>query len=165
VSASTLRLARERDLERLVALFFALLEYHAERSPRLALRPGARVEEQVRRLLAARLRDADSRVLVWDEDGDLRGLCIARVLERPAIFVETERGEIEHLLVREPFRRGGVGRALAEAGLAWMGERGIRRAEIQVAVENTAARAFWGALGFTAATDVLERGVGDVPAS
>ena len=111
MSASPLRLARERDLERLVALFFALLEYHAERSPRLALRPGAEAEEQVRRLLTARLRDADSRVLVWDEDGDLRGLCIARVLERPAIFVETERGEIEHLLVREPFRRRGVGRA------------------------------------------------------
>ena len=46
MSASTLRLARERDLERLVALFFALLEYHAESSPRLALRPGARAEEQ-----------------------------------------------------------------------------------------------------------------------
>jgi GNAT superfamily N-acetyltransferase len=159
VSAPPLRLARERELERLIALFFMLLEHHSECSPRLTLRPGAEAEEQVRRLLAARLRDADSRVLVWDEDGDLRGLCIARVLERPAIFVESERGEIEHLLVREPFRRRGVGRALAEAGLAWMGERGIRRAEIQVAVENPAAGAFWRALGFTAATDVLERRV------
>jgi len=46
---------------------------------------------------------------------------------------------------------------LAEAGLAWMGERGIRRAEIQVAVENAGARAFWRALGFEAAMDVLER--------
>ena len=132
-----------------------LLEYHAERSPRLALR--AEAEEQIRRLLAAHLRDGDSRVLVWDEAGDLLGLCIARVLRRPAIFAETERGEIEHLLVRESSRRRGIGRALAEAGLAWMADRGIRRAEIQVAVENADARGFWRALGFTAAMDVLER--------
>ena len=155
--AFPLRRARERDLERLVALFSMLLEYHAERSPRLALRAGAEAEEQVRRLLAARLRHGESRVLVWDENGDLRGLCVARVLERPAIFAETERGEIEHLLVRESSRRRGVGRALAEAALAWMGERGIRRAEVQVVVENAGARAFWCALGFGAAMDVLER--------
>ena len=101
--------------------------------------------------------DGDSRVLVWDEAGDLLGLCIARILRRPAIFAETERGEIEQLLVREPSRRRGIGRALAEAGLAWMGERGIRRAEIQVAAENVGARAFWRALGFEAAMDVLEK--------
>ena len=157
MSPSPLRPARERDLERLVALFSMLLDYHSERAPRLALRPGADAEGQVRRLLTARLRDADSRVLVWDEDGALSGLCIARVLERPTIFAETERGEVEYLLVRSSSRRRGVGRALAEAGLAWMGERGIRRAEIQVAVENADARAFWCALGFRAATDVLER--------
>ena len=75
----------------------------------------------------------------------------------PPIFAETERGEIEHLLVRGASRRRGIGRSLAEASLAWMSERGIQRAEIQVAVENAGARAFWDALGFTAATDVLER--------
>jgi ribosomal protein S18 acetylase RimI-like enzyme len=157
MQASPLRRARERDLERLVALFSAILEYHAERSPRFALRTGPEAEDRVRRLLAGRLRDGESRVLVWDEDGDLCGLCIARVLRRPAIFAETERGEIEQLLVREPSRRRGIGRALAEAGLSWMGERGIRRAEIQVAAENVGARAFWRALGFEAAMDVLER--------
>ena len=155
--ASPLRRARERDLERLVALFLMLLEYHAERSPRLVLGAGAEAEEQVRRLLAAQLRDGDSQVLVWDEDGELCGLCVSRVLYRPAIFAETERGEIEHLLVRGSSRRRGIGRALAEAGLAWICERGIRRAEIQVAVENAEARAFWCALGFGSATDVLER--------
>ena len=134
-----------------------ILEYHAKRSPRFALRAGPEAEDQVRRLLAGRLRDGESRVLVWDEDGDLCGLCIARVLHRPGIFAETERGEIEQLLVREPSRRRGIGRALAEAGLAWMGERGIRRAEIQVAAENVGARAFWRALGFEAAMDVLEK--------
>jgi ribosomal protein S18 acetylase RimI-like enzyme len=154
---SAVRRARERDLDRLVILFVELLEYHAERSPRLALRAGTEAGEQVRRLLADRLRDADSRLLVWDEDGELCGLCISRVLYRPPIFTETERGEIEQLLVRESSRRRGIGRALAEAGAAWMRGRGIRRLEVQVAVENAEARAFWRALGFDAATDVLEK--------
>jgi ribosomal protein S18 acetylase RimI-like enzyme len=156
VSPPPIRRARERDLERLVALFFVLLDHHAERARRLALRAGAEAEAQVRRLLAARLRDSDSQVLVWDGEGDLRGFCVARILKRPAIFAETERGEIEHLLVRESSRRRGVGRALAEAGLTWLGERGIRRAEVQVAVENDTARAFWRALGFELASEALE---------
>ncbi len=157
MSPPPLRRAQERDLERLVALFTALLDHHAERTPRLALRTGADAEAQIRRLLTARLRDADSRVLVWDEDGALSGLCVARILQRATIFAESERGEIEHLLVRSSSRRRGIGRELAEASLAWMSGRGIRRAEIQVAVENPDARAFWSALGFGAATDVLER--------
>jgi ribosomal protein S18 acetylase RimI-like enzyme len=132
-----------------------LLEHQAARSPSFAPRAGA--ETQIRRLLAQRLRDAESRVLVWDDEGDLCGLCIARIAHRPAIFSETERGEIEQLLVRETVRRRGIGRALAEAALRWMGERGIRRAEIQVATENREALAFWRALGFSPAMDVLER--------
>ena len=155
MSGSPLRRAGERDLERLVALFLMLLESHAERSARL--RCGAEAEEGVRRLLVARLRDGDSRVLVWDEDGGLQGLCVARVSRRPAIFAETERGEIEHLVVRSASRRRGIGRALAEASLSWLGERGIGRAEVQVAVENAGAHEFWRTLGFASATDVLER--------
>jgi GNAT superfamily N-acetyltransferase len=73
------------------------------------------------------------------------------------VMVPVAGNSVLDLLVRESSRRRGVGRALAEAALVWMGGRGIRRAEVQVVVENAGARAFWCALGFGAAMDVLER--------
>lgn len=138
-----------------MALITLLLEHHAARAPTFAPRAGA--EAEIRHLLAQRLRDSDSLVLVWDDEGDLCGLCVARVVVRPAIYRETERGEIEQLLVREAARRRGIGRALAEAALRWLHERGIQRAEIQVASGNREALGFWRALGFSPAMDVLER--------
>jgi ribosomal protein S18 acetylase RimI-like enzyme len=59
--------------------------------------------------------------------------------------------------VREEARRRGVGRALAEASLAWLAARGLRRAAIAVAADNAEGQAFWRALGFADAMDVLER--------
>lgn len=150
------RAARPRELDRLAALFVALLEHHAERAPRLG--PGAAAEDEARAHLAARLRDPDGALLVHeDAAGRADGLCVVRVLHRPSLFAETERGEVESLVVRPEARGGGAGRALGEAALAWLRERGLARVEVQVAVENPGARSFWEALGFGPAMDVLSR--------
>ena len=146
--------ARPADLDRLAALFTRLVEHHGG-GPRFALRPGA--EDELRRVLEGRLRDPDARVLVAEEGSDLPGLCVARVARRPALFRETERGEIEALSVREECRRRGVGRALADAAFAWLAERGVDRVEIEVARGNREGQAFWRELGFRDAMDVLER--------
>jgi GNAT superfamily N-acetyltransferase len=157
VSAGAVRPARERELDRLAALFTALLEHHAELGP--AFVPGAGACDTIRELLRTRIADADRCILVFERGDDLAGLCAAAVLRRPPLFAETARGEIEHLFVREDARRQGVGRALAEAAAAWLRERGIGRVEVAVARANDAGSAFWHALGFRPAMDVLERGL------
>lgn len=149
------RPARAQDLDRLAALLAALFAHHSGVGPRFALRRGS--EDALRALLAARLRDPRARVLAFAAGEDIPGLCVAGLRRRPALFEETERGEIEHLVVRESARREGVGRALVEAALGWMRAQGIRRVEIQVERDNPAGRAFWRALGFAAAMDVLDR--------
>lgn len=92
-----------------------------------------------------------------DERGEPEGLCVVRALHRPPLFAETERGEVESLVVRPEARRRGAGRALAEAAFAWLRARGLARVEVQVAAENGEGRAFWRALGFGPAMDVLSR--------
>jgi ribosomal protein S18 acetylase RimI-like enzyme len=79
------------------------------------------------------------------------------LLRRPGPFAERVRGSIDWLFVREDARRAGVGRSLVEAGLAWMRERGAARVELEVAIRNEAALAFWQALGFRAQMSVLDR--------
>jgi GNAT superfamily N-acetyltransferase len=81
------------------------------------------------------------------------------VARRGGHFVESARGEIEQLYVRPEARRSGAGRALAQAALAWLAERGAPRVEVAVSERNAAGRAFWAALGFAPTSVTLERRV------
>ena len=75
----------------------------------------------------------------------------------PPIHAEVCRGEISDLFVVEALRRGGIGRALAEAAIDWAREHGAERIEVRVASDNQRGQAFWRASGFGAFMDVLHR--------
>jgi ribosomal protein S18 acetylase RimI-like enzyme len=148
------RPAEAREIDRLAALHSLLLAHHAA-APGFA--PAAGSEETAREYLSRARTDPEAALLVADASAPLVGFVLVRVLRRAPLFAETERGEIEALLVRPEARRAGVGRALVEAGLAWLRARGLARVALQVAVGNEEGRAFWRALGFELSMDVLER--------
>jgi ribosomal protein S18 acetylase RimI-like enzyme len=150
-----IRPAAVHDLDRLAALWSALASHHAPLDPLFRLRPDAGA--RIRALLEPQLHDPDAALLVCDLGGDLAGFCAVRALRAPPIFEETERAEISDLAVRDGLRRRGIGRALAEAGLAWAAERGLGRVEVRVAAANREGQAFWRALGFGDLMDVLQR--------
>jgi ribosomal protein S18 acetylase RimI-like enzyme len=150
------RAATPRDLDRLAALASLLFAHHATAGTRFAIAKGR--EDELRELLAGFARDAARVLLVAEEaDGNLLGFVLASLVRRAGPFVESERGEIDWLFVREEGRRRGVGRGLAGAAFRWLRERGARRVEVHVERANSAGRAFWDAQGFAAAMDVLER--------
>jgi len=151
---SEVRPAAQRELERVAALWTLLLAHHAE-TPSLA--PAPRPEAALRAHVEALAASGDGALLVAERDGALAGFAALRALRRPPLFAQTERGEIEALYVRREARRRGVGRDLVQASLRWMAARGLRRAAIQVAADNAEGQAFWRALGFADAMDVLER--------
>ncbi|HXV35540.1 MAG TPA: GNAT family N-acetyltransferase [Myxococcota bacterium] len=150
-----IRRAQPRDLDRIAALWIALSEQHAARDPLFELRRGADVE--VRRLLAAQLRDPDAALFVCERDGALCGFCSVRIDRAPPIQLERERAEITDLHVSAGERRRGAGRALVERALEWIAQRGVARCEVRVAVRNTEGQRFWRALGFDDLMDVLQR--------
>lgn len=153
--AGEVRLATRRDVEQVVALWIALTEYHAALSPLFAMRAGA--EAEVRRIVEAQLRDPNTALFVCESAATLTGLCIVRVDRAPPIHAEVCRGEISDLFVVEALRRGGIGRALAEAAIVWAREQGASRIEVRVASDNQRGQAFWRASGFGAFMDVLHR--------
>lgn len=153
-----MRAAGPRDLDRVAALWTAIAAHHEPLDPAFRMRGGA--GRDIRELLAAILRDPDAVVLVYEDAGaaaDLPGLCIARIDRAPPILDEAERAEITDLGVRAERRRAGIGRALAEAALGWVRERGVRRVEVRVAHANAGGQAFWRALGFGDLMDVLHK--------
>ena len=151
-----MRAATTRDLDRLAALASLLFAHHANAGARFALAAGR--EDELRELLAGFARDAARVLLVAEEaDGNLLGFVLASLVRRAGPFVESERGEVDWLFVRQEARRRGVGHGLAGAALRWLRERGARRVAVHVERANSAGRAFWDAQGFAAAMDVLER--------
>ena len=153
--SARVREAATRDLDRVAALWTSITHHHQEIDPVFQMRPHA--DDQIKALLLTLYRDPDAKILVYDHDNDISGLCIVRIDHSPPIMRETGRGEITDLGVREDFRRKGIGTRLVEEALAWVRAAGIARVEIQVAKGNASGQAFWRARGFGDLMDVLHK--------
>lgn len=154
-TGAAVRRCRPQDVDRVAALWSGLTEHHSRLDPVFALRADA--GERIRLLLKGQLRDTDTAIFVADDGGDVLGFCAVRVDRAPPILEEVERAEITDLGVREDARRRGFGRALVEAALGWIAERGLGRVEVRVASRNPEGQAFWRELGFGDLMDVLHR--------
>lgn len=143
-----------RELDRVAALFTALLDHHASSSGRFAPAEGV---PGLGAWLARALDDPDQALRVAAlPDGNLAGFALSVVSVRPGFFAETRRGEVAHLFVRPDQRLHGVGRALVGDAFAWLRSRGVIRVAIQVDRDNAEGRAFWQRLGFAPAMDGME---------
>lgn len=89
--------------------------------------------------------------LLHEEGGRLAGSCWTKVHRdtSPAM------GEIYVISVDPDFAHRGLGRALAVAGLDWLGAQGLTLAMLYVDADNEAATALYASLGFT--LDHLDR--------
>lgn len=149
------RQAGIRELDRLAAMWTAITYFHEPFDPLFRLRSDS--EGELNELLRALARDPDALVLVYDEEGDLPGFCIARLDFSPPIMEETSRGQITDLGVREDARRRGIATELVNEALAWVQAAGVHRVEVHVAKQNEVGQAFWRARGFGDLMDVLHK--------
>lgn len=148
---TSIRPARVEDIPAIVRLWREMWDFHTPLDPRFQATPLA--DEAMSRWIEMNLESDRSAVLVAEAaPGDLAGYCLALVLESfpglPAQFY----GRISEIAVRR--RREGVGSRLLEAAHAWLRARGVPYVEVDVAVLNPVARAFWRKQGYT---DFLER--------
>jgi N-acetylglutamate synthase len=105
------------------------------------------------------LRQADSREAVLAYVARNPGLSfVARhgdVLAG-AVLAGTDgrRGYLQHLAVAPPYRRRGVGRALAERVIEALGVAGIAKCHLMVREDNERAKEFWQHLGWRVRDDI-----------
>ena len=150
-----IRDAQPRDLDRVAALWTAITDHHREIDPLFTMRRDA--DAALRDLLEAMQRDPETLILVYDEQGDLSAMLIARIDQQPPIMQETQRAEISDLGVRDDARRRGIAGVLVEAAFDWIRASGVERVEVNVARANQEGQAFWRAKGFGDLMDVLQR--------
>ena len=150
-----IRRAVLRDLDQIAALWTVLAEHHAAIDSLFAAKNDA--EDGIRQLLQQLFRAPDAALFVCEGSAGLSGFCAVRIDRAPMILMEAERAEITDLLVREAERRRGAGRALVDAALAWVADRGIARCEVRVAARNAEGQGFWRSMDFDDLMDVLHR--------
>jgi ribosomal protein S18 acetylase RimI-like enzyme len=104
---------------------------------------------RLRQLTAKAVGGAQQVFVVRDAAQQLAAYCIASV--------SSERiGELDSLFVSEAMRNAGVGRALADAAMAWLKAEGATRFRIVVYSGNERALGFYARLGFVPRHVVLE---------
>ena len=101
--------------------------------------------ERLHHLLAEPWFDADG-FRLHERDGRLAAFCWTKV--HPPTADDPQLGEIFVIGVDPDFQGLGLGRALTEAGLAWLAAHGVATGMLYVDASNTAARALYDRLGF-----------------
>jgi GNAT superfamily N-acetyltransferase len=127
-----IRPATEADVDALAGL---ITELGAPTTP----------DEMSARLAAIRSRQ-DFGALVAVAGGEVAGM--AGLSVSPSFVRNTPNGQIVAMVVGEPYRRRGVGRALLAAAEAWFSERGATRIMLVSGVHRAEAHAFYRACGY-----------------
>jgi GNAT superfamily N-acetyltransferase len=107
--------------------------------------PDGEMLASVRRIM----EEGDGEYLLGAPAAGAQAEGVAQLRFRWSVWKTAHDCWLEDLYVRDPARRGGLGRGLVEAAVARARERGCRRLELDVNEDNAAALALYQACGFT----------------
>jgi ribosomal protein S18 acetylase RimI-like enzyme len=133
-------LAGEQDAESVAALMAAFRDHMGRDEP---------AEERIRATVEVLLRDPAAEFLLAAPDGAEAPAGICQLRYRLAVWTGADDCWLEDLFVASEARRSGLGRALVTAAVERARRRGCRRMELDVDEDNTAALAFYRALGLS----------------
>jgi GNAT superfamily N-acetyltransferase len=157
-----IRPARASDLDRLLALLYEADAVHADlhptffrRPPTAAMSVDGALRQELRRALGAP-REA---ILVAEREGVVVGLAHASIYDTPPApsYVPRRRAHLDGLAVALEARRGGVGRQLVTAVASWARTHGATQMLLTVWRGNSAAEAFYAALGYQPVSSVMAK--------
>jgi ribosomal protein S18 acetylase RimI-like enzyme len=147
------RPAREAEIDELAQMWAAMYAYQRAHGMMLALRDDA--PEIWKRSLTGRLDSPVSVILVAEAEPGRAGLAgfLAAQVKRLPPHLSAERGKvgfISEVYVDPAQRRHRIGQRLVDAAFAWFARAEVGSVELQVVIDNQAARAFWEKQGFAA---------------
>lgn len=143
-----IRDAEKRDLEALGRLGAMLVRTHYafDRDRFLAPFPGT--ERGYASFLGGMMESPDDHVFVAEIDGVIVGYVFAALEPLNWKELRGPAGFIHDIAVDEPARRQSVGRALMNAAIDWLRERGAPRVILWTAAPNHIAHDLFASLGF-----------------
>ena len=157
----TIREAISKDCEQLCELSQQALEFHSEAHPEVFCDQGdtAFFKDYVSGILG----DENAVILCADHAGRIIGMAHVLLRESPDIPIMVRRrfAVIENVVVREGFRRKGVGTALMESAHNWALGMGVTRVELNVWAFNKEASRLYEKLGYEVISSRMARRLGE----
>lgn len=142
-SPATIRPATADDAAIIGQLWRELVNYHRQLDEAMP-RPTADGHERYAARIEQQLDDPYAAVFVAETDHILVGYVLGRIVDLlPETFEADYGGFLVDIVVLDPYREHGIGRALVNALEDWFQARGISHYEWYVAAENHRARRFW----------------------
>ena len=142
-----IRLAEERDLDRIGQLWQEMVEFHAQFDPS-TFRPAENGATMYSHSIQDRLSDPLSRVLVAEEEGEVVAYISGMIADiTTAMFMPLRSGLLADIYVEPEYRRRSLARQLVERLSLWFHTQDVAYFEWHVSAKNEAALAFWESIG------------------
>ena len=144
----SIRKAKEADFGRLNVLFEEIDAYHRNALPHVFRKPDG--PARTLDFLSGVLADQDAVILVSETKDQIIGLVYAYLRSLPdiPIRIPVRVIEVDHIVVKQEYRRQGVGKALMEGVHQWAGQIEVDRLELSVWNFNKDAQDFYRRLGY-----------------
>ncbi len=152
----TIRRAEPRDIPDMIALLYQVGGVHHEIRPDLFRDNAIKYTPEQ---LEALLRDENSPIFIYDEDGDLAGYCFCQIRTYEGSTVLTDRKElyIDDLCVDENRRGQHIGSALYDHAVAYAKEIGCAFLTLNVWCGNEGAMRFYENAGLKPRNITMEK--------
>jgi ribosomal protein S18 acetylase RimI-like enzyme len=144
----TIRRASEADMPAVGRLGALLVQTHYDFDPQRFMRPTRGTPQGYGSFLGSQLDDPDVAVLVAERDGAVIGYAYMALEGRDYMSLRDEAGVLHDIIVDPEARRGGVGRQLLAAALAFLKSRGAPRVVLSTAARNEPAQRLFASMGF-----------------
>jgi ribosomal protein S18 acetylase RimI-like enzyme len=143
-----IRVAIAQDYDDLCALFDEGDELHRDNLPQRFHEPTGPVRDK--EYILGLIANENVGLFAAETEGQLVGFAHVVIRDSPpiSIFVPRRYAYVENLVVKEGFRRAGIGRALMSEAHDWAIARGASSVELNVYEFNVPAIAFYQELGY-----------------
>jgi ribosomal protein S18 acetylase RimI-like enzyme len=144
----TIRKVTAQDYEALCEIIEEVDALHREALPSIFQEPVGPVRERI--YLLGLLADEDHGLFVAEIEGQAAGYVHVTVRDAPPIPILVPRrvAVVDNLVVKEAYRRSGLGRALMGRAEQWAQAKGAADVELNVYEFNAAAITFYESLGY-----------------
>lgn len=122
-------------------------DFHAYDARRF-IAPTDATPEGYAEFLGSQLKKRDVSVMVAERAGEIVGYTYAGVEGYDWMSLRGPAGVLHDIVVDPERRRGGVGRALLDAAITWLTEKGAPRIVLDTAWQNEPAQALFAKAGF-----------------
>ncbi len=150
------------DLEQIRCCVVELQDYERRIDPRMPT--GESIADAYLEEMLGKCKEHDGQIFMAEINGDIAGYVtiLAKVNSGDLDDGDLEYSCIDDLIVREQFRRDGVGRKLVEAAELFAKSKNARWLRLSVLAKNTSARKLYSSSGFSELYIDYEKNLGDV---